>query len=368
MVTIFKTKYLKSPKHVIEVEVKKQFPNWAPAAYLWKSASVKPKEIIEIILELKTPVESEDRNPWLLEFFVKSAIEMPPKYGKLLVKKIYKEKWLLSPYHHYLDHPISELMLKLAESGYEEEALQLVKILLDVKLGDPYVVGGIIEEYKKIQDVKPVIDSYWYEELLKNQIPVVFEKFPKPIINVLTDSVIKVIYLENLGKGDKNSKTDSSIGWRPAIENHEQNSGFQFQSKLLGTLGMFLIELGTKSPRILKTVLKKISKIKYPAFRRLELYVYWTFPKYFKNEINHAVENYFGIYELHHEYFHLLKIHFLSCQSKLKKIFQAHRKWSRSKTSRLLERAISTAQRRILRKKNKILETRQTRTDFRTPY
>lgn len=304
---LFKDNYLKDPPHIVKVGEERRFSVWSPAIYLWKSSSEKPDEVSKIIVNFKIPKKDDERNPWLLDYFVKAAIEMPPKYGKLIAEKIYNEKWIQTSYHNYLDRPISELMKRLSDTGFKKETVMLARTLLNVKLGEPYVTGGILEDYKEKRDVKPVIDNYWHGELLKNEIPYVFEKFPEAITELLIELVTSMIYLENIGRGDKKSKTDASVGWRPAIEDSEQNWEHDFRSQLLGTLGNFLIVLGKKSIPLLKQILQKISEINYPVFRRLELYVYWVYPEHFKKEIDVAIENYFDIYELHHEYFHLLK-------------------------------------------------------------
>lgn len=304
---LVKGNYIKNPPHVIKDEKGIRFAPWPLAHYLWKISSQKPKEILRIILNFHIPKKENERNPWLLDYFVKAAINMPPKYSKFLALKIYKEKWTNISYHNYLDKPISQLMIKLADAGYENEVILLARCLLDVKMGEPYVTGGILEDYKTVRAVKPVIDDYFYGELLKNEIPYIFHKFPNSVIRLLIDLVTKMIYLENVGRGDKKSKTDASVGWRPAIEDHEQNLDLDFRSKLLGQLNNFMIELGKKSIPSLKQILKNLAKIDYPAFRRLELGVYWNYPKNFKKEVNIAIEKYFNIYELHHEYFHLLK-------------------------------------------------------------
>lgn len=316
---LFKDKYLKNPPHIIVINGEKKFSGWTPAEYLRRSSLEKPKEVSQIILSFNIPKKPEERNPWLLDYFVKAALLMPPKYGKLIAQKIYKERWIESAYHHYLDGPISELMKKLADAGFENEAILLSRTILNVTLGELYVTGGIIEEYKKVRDVKPIIDNFWYGERLEKDIPHIFTKFPKSTTNLLIELVTKLIYLENVGRGDKKSKVDSSAGWRPAIEEDEQNSERDFRSQLLGKLGLFLFLLGEQSIPLLKQSLRKISEIEYPAFRRLELYVYWNFPKHFKNELNKAITSYFDNYELHHEYFHLLKNAFQFASTKTRR-------------------------------------------------
>ena len=320
---LLKNNYLKNSPHITEINGERKFAIWSPATYLLKSASEKPHEVSKIILNIKIPKKLDERNPWLLDYFVKAAVEMPSKYSKLIAEKIYKEGWIETSYHHYLDRPISELMKKLADGGLEKPVMLLAQTLLNVKLGEPYVTGGIIDDYKKIQDVKPIIDHFWYGEILKKEIPYVFEKFPKSITMVLVELVTKMIYLENLGRGDKKSKTDTSVGWRPAIEDHEQNWHDDFRSQLLGTLGNFLISIGQKSIPMLKQIMKNLSKIEFPTFRRLELYVYRVFPKVFQKELDLATENNFDNYELHHEYFHLLQNTFDKTSKKSRKKYLA---------------------------------------------
>lgn len=320
---LVKEKYIKNPPHIIKEGDKIRFSPWPQAVYLWKISSQLPLEVSKIILNFQIPKKADERNPWLLDYFIKAAINMPPKYAKSIAVKISKENWTNIAYHNYLDTPISQLMKKLAESGYEKETMMLARVLLDVKLGEPYVTGGILEEYKTVRSVKPVIDNYFYGELLKKEIPYIFDKFPNSVNKLLIELVTKMLFLENVGRDDKKSKSDSSSGWRPAIEDHEQNWVLDFRSQLLGKLGDFLIEQGKRSIPSLKQTLKNLAEIEYPAFRRLQLYAYWIYPKHFKKEIDSSIEQFFNIYELNHEYFHLLRNAFSFASQKSKKKYFA---------------------------------------------
>lgn len=321
---LLKNKYIKNPSHITEINGERRFSLSPTVTYLWRSASKKPDEVSKIILGFKIPKKNDERNPWLLDYFVKAAIAMPSKYGKIIAQKIYKEKWIETSYHNYLSKPIAELMKKLADSGIECETVLLARTLLNIKLSEPYVTGGILDDYKTVRDVRPVIDAYWYGELLKNEIDYVFNKFPKAITILLIELITKLLYLENVGRGNPKSITDSSTGWRPAIEESSQNWDQDFRSELLGKLGNFLIILGQKSVPLLKQILKKVSESEYPTFRRFELYVYRMFPNYFKNEINYSVENYFDNYELHHEYYHLLKNAYSYTSTKTRKKYLSY--------------------------------------------
>lgn len=305
-----KNKYFDKPKHVIKDSKGIRYPVWFQGNYLARVARKKPKEVSRIILNFKMPKQRGDRNPWILDDFIKAALAMDPKYGRKIATKISKEHWMDNQYQIVLEKTISELMMKLAEANCEKEAILLANSLLDVTLGQSYAKGGILEKYEMVKDVKPVLDSYWYEQLLLKEIQTLYDKFPYSIIELLIDLVNLTIYLENKGRNHPKTKEDASAGWRPAIEPHEQNWERDFRSELVGTLGGLLVNEGQRSIPSLKKELQLIKKKVYPVFRRLELHVYRQFPKQFKKEIEKAIINCFNDWNLHHEYYHLLKATF----------------------------------------------------------
>ena len=302
---LLKEKYLKDPQHIADVGSQRKPVSWPPAIFLWKLASLKPSEVSQIICSFKTPKKNNERSPWILDHFVKAALEMPPEYCKCIAETIFREKWLETAYTYYpLVISVSKLMTKFADAGFKIETVCLASALLRIKLSEPRDADLLEKEKKRY--VKPIVEDYWFTKLVKEEIHHAFEKFPKPITSFCVKHVTDMIWLENLGNGNKESKVDKSVLWRRAIENHEQNHRGDFRSQLVGKLGDFLIALGHKSITSLKQVLNEMSKVDYPVFRRLELYVYWSFPEHFKRQINRAINVNFDKYELHHEYFHLL--------------------------------------------------------------
>ena len=298
-----KEHYLEDPHHVSEIGGQRKPIRWSPAIYLWKSASQKPKEVAQIIQSLETPKESDKRSPWILYYFVKAVLEMPPEYCKYFAEKIFKEKWLETPYiHDPLTKSISKLMIKFADAEFEKETVFLAEALLNLRLGAQRNFDPLTQRL-----VEPRMGDYWFAKLLNEEIQHVLEKFPESVTSLCVKRVAIMIYLENVGKGKKESKMDQSMYWRPAINNHEQNRINDFRSQLVGKLGDFLIALGHRSMPALKRLLIQTSEIEYPVFRRLELYVYWSFPEHFHSQINSAIEDNFDNSDLHYEYFHLLK-------------------------------------------------------------
>ena len=304
-------KHFDNPKHIIKDSNGIKFPVWIPGKYLARISSEKPQQVIKIIQSINLPKEKEERNPWILDDLTNAAINMPTKYGKILVSKIVKENWIDIPYDALFGRTTAEFMVNLARDGYEKESLQLCKMLLDVKLGDPTYGGEyILDEYKIERDVKPILDHDDYETILKSNVLSLFEKFPLSVIEFLIESLNKVIFLDNVGRNEKESKDDTSVAWRSSIDDHEQNFDLDFKSLLAGTLGRFLVHEGYRSIPVLKKAITLLGKKTYPIFRRLELHIYRKFPKQFKKEIERTIIQDFDNWHLIHEYFHLVKENF----------------------------------------------------------
>ena len=320
---LLQKKYLKEPKHIVDVNNNRRIDGISIASYLSKCAKIKPDEVSRIILGFKTP-EKDKRSSSLLNLYVDACINMPPKYSKLFVTKIFNEDWLDMVNNESLSMSVSKLIKKLADAGFEKETCHLVKAMLNTKLGEKRTLSGI-QESKQIQNVKPVIGDYAFEKFLANEMRYVFKKFPESITRLCVERINRMINFENQGKGEKESQSDASIAWRPAIENHSQNPSYDFRSLLVGSLGKLLIEMGNKSITTLKCIINNnISKIERPVFRRLELYAYYSFPEHFKSQINRAIEDYFDKHELLYEYFHLLEKCFQYASKETRRKYLAH--------------------------------------------
>ena len=299
-------KYFNSPRHIIQGSEEIQFPIWWPGRYLARVSHEQPELVAKIIKDITLPQEKKERNPWILEDFVRAAIAMPTKYSRQLVSKITKEKWADIPYDTALGSDMAKMMIKLADDGCEEESIELCKMLLHVTLSEPTHRENIIKGNTTERDVEPVLDDFTYTKILED-IPHLYDQFPVHVICLLIKLLEKTVKLDNRGRNQKRSQDDMSVAWRPSIEDHEQNLVPDFKSQLIGTLGSILILEGRRSMSDLKEVVSLLGKEKYPIFKRLALYIYQNYPLHFKREIRNAIIQDFDNPHLIHEYFHLLK-------------------------------------------------------------
>lgn len=157
------------------------------------------------------------------------------------------------------------------------------------------------------KEIKSKIDHYSYEEILNKQIPKLAEKDPITATRLLANKLDKAISFKIESRGYKKSGDDGSYGWRPAIEEHENNLEIHdIESMLVGSLRDTLETAGRQNIDTLKKALDIIKEKKYFVFRRLELHIYRLFAEHFTSEIEAAAVEYFGKYEFVHEYYLLL--------------------------------------------------------------
>lgn len=317
---LIKKGYFENPKHLIKEGNLIMYNFVEPSRYLARSAKKRPGEVLKIILKHKVPVK-EERNPIILEHFVIATTNMSSRQARKIVNKMYEEKWLEVIYFSRLNEVISDLMVKISNDGYREDAIKLARTLFDVTHGEPRPIANMLEEYIMVKDVRPVMDHDWYTHLAKERLPVLARNNPESLVDLLAFLLNKSIFLENAGRNNRESKSDSSTSWRPAIEVHEQNHDRDFRSTLVDLLCTVLESEGSTNPRRLKKELEAIKQKQYPLFRRLELYIYRKYPKQFKPEIEEVVIQYFGRKETWHEYYHLLKDVFPLVSGNVKKSF-----------------------------------------------
>ena len=268
---------------------------------------MKNRELVQkIILQIPLPKKDSDRNWRILSNFVGAALKMPPNVAKTIAEKAIKKKWLTENSALLLGSGLTELMINLVETEFET-SLDLCDSLLEVTLRDDEISEMVHPKFRKRLD--SVIDTYHYEQILKDNIPVLYGKDHDAVIQILAKKLSKANYLadKTYQEPKRDLKMDSSLIWRPAIEEHEQNSGFDLRSHLVAGIRRALEKSESLGIDSLKKSLRILGDYDYYIFRRLEIYFYGRHPAEFNEEINRLSIEYFGKYILKHEYYHMLK-------------------------------------------------------------
>ena len=292
-------KYFKNVPKVTKEEKLFRTPSWPESYYLERIAAEKPEMVQKIILKIDVPKCKLEKNHTVLDNFVGAAINMPPKYARKIAEKAIKEKWHDVISVLLLEQSLVNLMKSLVEEEFET-SLKLCEVLLDVhskNLEDPY------------SNKDTYIDPYYYEQILKKELPIFVARDHDSIINMLSKKLSKMIHLDkkasNVPKTDQNM--DTSFVWRPAIEDHWQNGDESIKSLLVTEIRKTLEASKDIGISNLKTSLKILAERNYYIFRKLEIYFYGKHPTEFVREINQLCIKYFDNANFTHEYLHMLK-------------------------------------------------------------
>ena len=290
------------------------FPFWPESYYLERVAADKPELVEKIISQIPTPKRDIAKYSTVLSNFVGAAINMPPQIGKLIADKAIKKKWRGVMPYSILEKELADLMLNLVDTEFET-ALNLCRFLLDIILVDSKIPDqtGISQK-----NIRSVIDSYNFEEILKKDIPILCEKDHDAVLQILIKKLFKAnLFINRLHqKSEKNSQQDISFVWRPAIEDHEQNYGFDLRSDIVTAIRKILEKSESIGINSLKKSLVLLKEQNYYIFRRLEIYFFGRHPLEFTKEVNQLSIEYYGKEEFKHEHYHMLKNSYPSLKAK----------------------------------------------------
>jgi hypothetical protein len=223
---------------------------WPQSGYLARMATLAPMEVAEIFKSIETDNRS------IIRDVVKAALAMPSNFASLFVPSIG-----LSAENRWADlKDCADLCVKLANENHVEDALKLADHLFRLE----NLPGG--ESLNSHED-------YLYIEGIKTVAPVLLQKAPGDFLAKLCawlDIVVQAEDRNRLGR-------DYSDIWRPAIEDHEQNSNFGFASKLVGLVRDAFQEAIRENRIALQAGANILTSHKYSIFKRLEIHLISTF-------------------------------------------------------------------------------------------
>lgn len=277
-----------------------QYPPWWPGQYLIKVADKIPEKVAEVLKKIKT------ENQTALSYAMQAVLKMPVNISKELLPLV--DKWLDIKYRGSIDRYSTELFDKFVNEKEYDTSLRLLDILSKPIKG-------------KRQEVEFRVKSRTYKKLTKN-LSELIEYKGMEVLTIVEKRLKEAIYLEY---GEKEVKSGgSSTGWRPAIEESEQNwREDEIKDMLLIILRDILSRLAVKSPRKAKETLERYLKEGYSIFRRLAIHIVRVcdFDELAINLLTERdnLDRYEIYREIYHEFFKLMEDKFGKLNSEQKK-------------------------------------------------
>jgi len=276
-----------------------RYVEWSQAKYLKKMAHRKPQEVANIIRELEPTT-----NLYAVADLVKAMIKMPPKASISLMNKV--EEWINNPFLPYpLPERVAELAVHLAENGYVDKSIDLMKKLLALEYKQKHFIDI------KWSETVGRFDSWDYEEILKKYYSQIINAGKldamKGLCDVLND-ILNKQYSSQDAIGD-----DSSIVWRPAIEDHEQNHPTNpYIDSLVVSIRDSLKNMIKESIISLREVVDMLRIYHFAIFHRIAIHLIREFGKKNMDLVKEILldKNLFDNVLVQHEYCLLLREYF----------------------------------------------------------
>jgi hypothetical protein len=285
------------PPETIKEEGVIQFPVWWPGYYLIKVAGHIPDKVSNILKGIKT------ENRMAIDLAMEAILNLPVEFEKNLLPNV--DEWLNCKYQGLIDKYSIDLLDKFIKASDYDAAFALFDIL-----SKP--VKGIR------RDAELRFDTYHYKEhVIKQMVPFLVDKDINKIIEIVEKRLKEAIKLE-FGENEH----DLSYIGRPTIEDSVQNYDFAigdikdiFTVILRDTLSTYFKKDKAGGEKV---VIRYLGE-KYSTFQRLAVHTIRICDlDNIAAEVLGKKDNLDG-YEIHHEYFLLLKNKFGGLSPSMKK-------------------------------------------------
>lgn len=264
-----------------------RWPRWPISKYLARVAERAPAEVCAAIMRVETD------NPSIIADFVDAALAMPPTNAVELVPMLCEAARAQLMVLQFKD--ATDLCVRLARAGVVDAALTLASALFEPRLRPG--LRGLAQG-----------EEYWYQKGLEEVCPLLCDARPKQFIALLCRWLNIAVRASNETHSNPETNDDTSVIWRPAIEDHEQNRDHEFASVLVGFVRDGLEAAITKGAISLSDGLALLEEHHYPIFTRLRIHLIAEFGDTSRDFARQAMitRQWFDDYRLKHEYARLM--------------------------------------------------------------
>jgi len=279
-------------------------PPWSATRYLSRMAAVKPKAVLEVILEIPST-----KNPAIHDDLITAALALPPELAAKLVNKVIE--WLQTPRLFLLPNKLGSLISNLARGGEGDVALDLARTVLAVIPGEEVEANLPGGTSKWRRDPQGRFDNWYYEQILKENVPDLVSACREKALLLVCDLLDSAVQNKRSHDGDKES-TDYSYVWRPAIEDHAQNQPYGLATMLVSAVRDTAEALAKLSPTTVPELVNGLESYKGSIYRRIGLHLLRLFSDSTRPELRERLlgKEQFNEIALRHEYVLLLQSQF----------------------------------------------------------
>lgn len=248
------------------------YPPWVESQYLARMADLSPEVVAKVIEAME-----ETENVRVHRDVIEVAAKLPPAVAGSLVTKI--GRFLRHTNTRFIDYPLAKFVQNLVIGGEIDAALTLLRAVLaflpDGQGRGETVPGSREKEMLFGQpEPKPIWDVHEYQEILKKGVRALLKHSPSKALELSSETLNKG--LELAFREDKDALregNDSSVSWRPAVEEHDQNNDFYHKALLVPIIRDSCISFLERNPSAIDELGELLGRFKWDIFKRIYIHV-----------------------------------------------------------------------------------------------
>lgn len=244
------------------------FPSWPEARYLERMAALDSPGVKRTVLDIALTVETN--NPTVYIDLTKAALRMPPEMQTEWARKM--TAWLGREVfiHPLLPEQLGNLASAVAEGGFKDAAVDLLRALLAVR-PDAREAGAGLEAAWGRQS-RPRFNLWHYARIIRKNVPAVTKASGGDALTLLCDVLEEALGFSRSGDGEDEGLRDY---WRPSIDGGRTD---RVLDALVSGVRNVAEQIAGADPSQIPAVVETLERRRGRIFRRLALHALHSFP------------------------------------------------------------------------------------------
>jgi hypothetical protein len=245
-----------------------KFPPWHEGRYLARMAERAPDEVANVLSGVAT-----SENPAVTRLLLEAMASLPTDRAADLADRVLS--WVKGPHADFFADDAATVVIQLISAGDAELAIDVADALLEV-LPDPKLVEkreSADGAFRLPPEPSSRMSEWEYERVADRLVPPLVEGAGMEAVRLfmrLLDQALQLSVSENEAAAAR--RIDHSYIWRPAIEDHSQNTDRGIKNVLVDAVRDAALSFASQGPDELRAVIQELEQGS-TLFERIVLHV-----------------------------------------------------------------------------------------------
>lgn len=233
-----------------------QFPPWHEGRYLARMAEKAPDEVVNVLSGVET-----SENPAVTRLLLEAVASLPSDKAADLANGVLS--WVKGPHADFFADDAATVVIQLISAGDVESAIDVSEALLEV-LPDPRLAEkreGAEGAFRLLPEASSRMSEWEYERVAERVVRPLVEGAGLEAVRMfmrLLDEALQLSVWEDEAAADR--RIDHSYVWRPAIEDHSQNTDRGIKNLLVDAVRDAALSFSSHGPDELRAVIEELEQ------------------------------------------------------------------------------------------------------------